>query len=405
MTWKETSVLKLRTQFIKLYQTKIMSISDLCREFGISRPTAYKFIRRFEQLGEDGLIDLPRRPNSHPNATPKDIVEFIVDLRTAHPHWSAPKMKLILERDYPMVDWPAHSTIGSIIKNHGLVPKRRRKTAACATPSHKLTYPDAPCSVWTADFKGQFRLASGEACYPLTIVDSYSRMILKCHGLLSPSFASVLPQWVAVFREHGLPAVIRTDNGSPFASIGLGGLSRLSAWWIRLGIMPERIQPGSPQQNARHEQMHSVLKVQTAAPPKEDLGEQQKAFDEFVEEYNNIRPHAGIGNATPASLFIPSDRRYPLILPEIEYPSYMQIRHVRTDGSIKWKGRMPFVSEVLTGECVGLDQIDDRLHALYYGPMPLAILDDHTGCWLPHKESALIIARLREESSHNITNV
>jgi hypothetical protein len=230
-------------------------------------------------------------------------------------------------------------------------------------------------------------------------------MILKCHGLPKTSFDTVLPIWVAAFREQGLPYVIRTDNGAPFASTGLGGLSKLSIWWLKLGIIPERTAPASPQENGRHEQMHRVLKKETTKPSKADFKQQQITFDKFAEEYNNIRPHEGIGMATPASLYTPSSRRYPLRAPEIEYPSRMQVRHVRTNGYIQWKGSMLFVSETLIGERVALDQINDGIYALFFGPMPLAILDQHIGGWLSPKKAAPIIKELKEESLHQNVKV
>ena len=230
-------------------------------------------------------------------------------------------------------------------------------------------------------------------------------MILKCQGLPGTSFNAAMPVWVSAFREYGLPDIIRTDNGSPFAGIGMGGISRLSVWWLRLGIMPERIDPGSPQQNGRHEQMHRVLKKETAKPPRKDFKSQQKAFDVFVDEYNYVRPREAIGMETPASLFLPSARRYPLVLTEVEYPIDMLKRHVRTTGCIRWRNQLLFVSEVLTGECVGLDPIDDGVYALYFGSMPLAILDDRTRSWLPRKKASPIINRLREESSDNTRKV
>lgn len=405
MTWKETNVFDLRLEFIKLYLTDTMSVAELCREFGISRPTGYKYIDKYKECGEQGLHDISRAPHTHPNATPDDVADSIINLRTKHPNWGARKLRAILKRMNPSIEPPAESTIGLILKNNGLAAKRRRQQRACATPTPHLTDPYSSCSVWTADYKGQFRLGTGQLCYPLTIVDSYSRMILKCHGLQSVSAELALPVWVAAFREYGLPDIIRTDNGSPFASTSLGGISKLSVWWIKLGIIPERTHPGSPQENGRHEQMHSILKKEAAAPPSKDFKSQQKALDAFVEEYNNIRPHEGIGLSTPSELFIPSARRYPLVLPEVQYPAHMLQRHVRTNGYIRWKGRMLFVSESLTGEHVGLDPIDDGIYALYYGPVPLTILDDRIGRWLPNKKASPILAKIKEESRNNTRKV
>lgn len=398
MPWKETKVFGERKRFVELYLSGLIPLSALCREFGISRPTAYKYIDKYNQLGEQGFLDLSRAPHRHPNSTPEEIVQAIVDFRTRYPLRGAPKIKAILHRLYPDIPWPAESTIGKILKDNGLIPKRRSRRNHCAKPSGILTEASAPCTVWSADYKGEFRLGCGKLCYPLTITDSFSRMILCCRGLASTSLELAMPVWVATFREYGLPDVIRTDNGVPFASTGIGGISRLSAWWIRLGIIPERINPGSPQQNGRHENMHRALNAEAANPPKWDAKAQQVAFDDFAYDYDYNRPHESLGMATPASVFLPSERQYPLILPKIEYPSYMQVRKVRTNGCIKWQGRMLFISEVLTGEPVALDEMDDDRYALYFGPVPLAILDNRTGSFLPHKVAAPIIQKLREES-------
>lgn len=405
MPWKETKVFNERKRFIDLCLSDMIPISTLCREFGISRTTAYKYIQRYSALGENGLIDISRAPHSHPNSTSEEIIQAILLLRQKYPHRGAPKLKAILERMHPDTTWPAESTIGKILKDNGFVPKRRSKKNMHAKSSGSLTQASGPCTVWSADYKGDFRLGCGKLCYPLTITDSFSRMILSCRGLASTSFDLALPIWITAFREFGLPDVIRTDNGSPFASIGIGGISRLSAWWIKLGITPERIKPGSPQQNGRHENMHRTLKAEAANPPKHDFKAQQKVLDWFADDYNNIRPHESLGMATPASVFVPSAREYPLVMPTMEYPSHVTVRRVRPDGRIKWQGRMIFVSEVLIGEPIALDQIEEERYALYFGPMPLAILDNRTKTFLPHKEALPIILKLREESQPNTRKV
>jgi len=403
MPWKESGVLDSRLQFIALYQQDIMSLSELCREFGISRTTGYKFIDRYESHGPRGLDDMPRVAYSHPNATAASVQQRIVDLRSDHPNWGPRKLRAILERLSPDQHWPAASTIGDILRTHGLVASRRRRKPA-GSPSYELTQPDAPNDVWTADFKGQFRLGNYELCYPLTICDRHSRMLLKCHGLPNVSTECSKSVWIATFREHGLPTVIRTDNGVPFSSIGIGGLSRLSAWWIRLGIIPERIAPGKPQQNGSHENMHRFLKQEVAKKPQANPKLQQFANDRFVNDYNYLRPHEAIGMLVPADLYVDSPRPYPLILPHVHYPSDYTVRQVRSNGVIKWRSSIVFISEILVGQPVGLEQFDEQHWALYYGPIPIAILDDHQKHLIPPKIAAPMLKELMKEAKDNNAN-
>jgi transposase InsO family protein len=401
MPWKETKVLDSRMQFIALYLQQTMSFSELCRNFGISRTTGYKFIERYHNNGPAGLEDMPRIAYSHPNATACFVQEQIVALRSEHPNWGPRKLRAILIRQNPEQHWPAASTIGELLKSRGLVTSRRRKKSY-ATPSCSLTNPDAPNDVWTADFKGQFRLTNNLMCYPLTICDRYSRMLLKCQALPNTSIESAKPVWVATFREHGLPRIIRSDNGTPFASTGIGGLSRLSAWWIRLGIFPERTAPAHPQQNGSHENMHRALKADVAKAPQANLKLQQVSHDKFVNDYNYLRPHEALKMQVPADIYVSSPRPYPLILPELPYPDNYAIRQVRTNGDIKWRGKHIFLSEILTGEPVGICQIDDRYFAIYYGPVPLAILDEHNKSLLASKDAAPHLKQLMKEAREDI---
>jgi len=399
MPWRITNVLDERVRFIALYLQHKLSMSDLCKGFKISRKTGYKFVRRYLAFGPQGLCDLPSVPHHQPHAVSEALSELIVALRACWPTLGPKKLRATLGEDFPGIDWPAASTIGEILKRAGLVTPRKRPRHAQPSSPSTLTPPDAPHSVLAADFKGQFPLRNGQPCFPLTVSDLYSRMILRCQALTRPSFEAVYPLFVAVFREHGLPNVIRTDNGPPFASCALGRLSHLSLWWIKLGIRPERISPGCPQQNGSHERMHRTLKQEAASPPAANLAAQQRAFDRFVERYNYLRPHEALGQKTPASLYTPSPRPYPLRLPPIEYPAAMKVRRVRHDGCIRWHGCMLFVSETLAGEPVGLDPLDDRLWALYFGPLALAVLDDHTHSWLPARRAAYIIQNLRQEDT------
>lgn len=401
MPWKENSVSDQRVQFIAEYLRDTMSITDLCKHFGISRPTAYKFIHRYKEYGPEGLVDLPKEPHTHPNATDESTQQQIIDFRKDHPNWGARKMLVSLRRDVPDVEWPAASTIGELLRKKGMLKSRLKRRFATPSFPDDLTKPDTPNSVWTADYKGQFRLGNNQLCYPLTICDGRAKMILRCQALQNTSIELCKPAWVATFREYGLPLVIRTDNGSPFAGAGLTGLSRLSAWWIRLGIVPERIQPGKPQQNGSHERMHRTLKEEVASPPEANLNSQQKAFDHFVSEYNYIRPHESLGQQTPASVYTSSSREYPLILPNISYPDGFVVRNVRTNGEIRWQNDLIFVSESLAGEPVGLDRLDDKHWVLYYSRIPLAILDNHHKQWIPPKKAIPTLRQLRKElNSH-----
>jgi putative transposase len=396
MPWKETTVLDDRVKFIAMYLNQDVSIAELCREFGISRKTGYKLVDRYRHYGSDGLRDLSRAPHNHPNAVPEDLRQLIIDCKGNHLTWGPRKLLVDLKRDNPQIAWPVASTIGEILKDQGLVIPRRRHSQQ-ATPSASLTQPGAPNDVWCADFKGHFPLGNRQQCHPLTISDDHARALLRVQALAKEDTNTVWPVWVGAFREYGLPLVIRTDNGPPFATNGLGGLSALSVWWIKLGVRPERIQPGHPEQNGRHERMHRTLSQEATKPPQYDLRAQQRVFDRFRDEYNNIRPHETLGMATPASVYTPAPRRYPLRLPTIEYPSGVTVRHVRTDGRIHWRGNFIFVSQILIGEHVGLDQLDDRHFALYFGPLPLAVLDDHTCSWLSAKAAAPTLKNLLQE--------
>jgi transposase InsO family protein len=388
----------MRLQFIALYQQDIMSFTDLCKHFGVSRTTGYKFVDRYKELGPAGLADQSKAPYSHPNSTPESIQDQIIDFRKDHPNWGPKKLLTVLLRDYPDINWPAASTIGELLKNKNLVKSRRKHGHLGSITLNDLTIPNDSNEVWTADFKGQFKLQNNSLCYPLTICDNFTKMILACSGLSNTATDPAKAIWVAAFRQYGLPRVIRTDNGVPFASNSIGSISKLSAWWIRLGIIPERISPGNPQQNGSHERMHKTLKQEVASKPKANLKSQQKAFNDFVYEYNYIRPHEALGQQVPASIYKISKVEYPLILPKLEYPSDFTVRHVRTNGEIRWRGELLFVSEVLKGEYVGLEQLDDRQWALYYGQVPLAILDSYKKSWLSSKLAAPIIKQLKKES-------
>ncbi|HUS17211.1 MAG TPA: integrase core domain-containing protein [Chloroflexia bacterium] len=383
MPWKEICAMDQRVQFVADCLAGELTMAAVCRAYGISRPTGYKWLDRYRAQGAAGLEERSRAPLSHPHAVAAEVEAAILAARAAHPTWGPRKLLAWLqarrERGLePPLALPAASTAGEILRRAGLaVPRRRRaRTPPWTQP---LAHAGAPNAVWCADFKGQFRTADGARCYPLTISDASSRYLLRCVGLAAIDGARVRPLFEAAFREFGLPRALRTDNGPPFASVGLGGLTPLSAWWIKLGIVPERIEPGRPEQNGRHERLHRTLKRETAAPPAATPRAQQAAFDRFRREYNAERPHEALGQRPPASAYSPSPRPFPERLREPEYPDADAVRRVRSSGEIRWGGRLVYLSESLIGEPVGLTALDDRHWLLAFGPLVLGVLDTAGG--------------------------
>jgi len=351
------------------------TMTELCQRYGIARETGYVWLRRYRQSGIAGLKERERAAERHPNQTPAEIEQMVLELRQAHMRWGPRKLKRILERDEPGRTWPAASTMGELLKREGLVVprKKRRKTAPYTDP---LAHADGPNRVWCADFKGWFRTANGERIDPLTISDAYSRYLLRCQAVEKTDSARVQAIFEAAFREYGLPQAIRTDNGAPFASTAIAGLSRLAVWWIKLGIVPERIEAGHPEQNGRHERMHRTLKQEVAMPPAPDRRAQQRALESFRKEYNEVRPHEALQMQTPAGVYAPSSRAYPRQVQEPEYPSTMLVRSVHAHGHFRWKNRQDvFLSEVLWGERVGLLPSDERWYTIYFAHVPLARFD------------------------------
>jgi len=363
-----------RMEFMLLHESKSWSMSDLCEMFGVSRKTGYKWLRRYEQAGLDGLRELSRAPWRHPNAVAEEIERAIVALKQERPKRGPKKLLELLRRQRPEQCWPVQSTIAAILKRHGLVrPRRRsRKSPPYEQPFAGLDHANA---VWSADLKGWFLTGDGRRCDPLTITDNYSRYLIRCQAVRATSFEGIQPVLVGAFHEYGLPEAIRTDNGPPFASTTVGGLSRLSVWWLRLGILPERIKAGEPQQNGRHERMHRTLKDEAISPPKANWRQQQAAFDSFQQEFSHQRPHEALNQRFPDELYVPSPRPYPPTLPDMTYPDNMQVRWVKAQGDISWKGHHVYLTETLAGELVGLSQINENLWDIYFGPIRLAQLD------------------------------
>jgi transposase InsO family protein len=354
-------------------------MSDLCREFGISRKTGYKLAQRFEHYSAVGLLDQRRVPDRIPHRTSVEVAELLVELRLRHPTWGPKKLRTMLMTEHPGVAAPASSTIGELLKKRGLISPQRRRSRPLVSYS-PLCHAEAPNDVWCVDFKGQFRLGNGRYCYPLTITDAYSRMLLTCEALESTRGDGTQRTFEDSFRRWGLPRAIRSDNGTPFASQGIAGLSRLSVWWMRLGIQLERIEPACPQQNGRHERMHRTLKAETTRPAGANMLQQQERFERFQDLYNKVRPHEALGQRPPADFYQPAEKRFPDRLPEPQYPLHdlvLKVRpagHIYLPGSGRSRGHV-FLSESLAGQDVGLRELDDDLWLVSFLHLDLGVLD------------------------------
>ena len=377
MPWKELCAMDQRVRFIGEWLTGGYTKGELCREYGVSRPTGDKWIERYQQYGVEGLGERSRRPHGHPNRTGDEVVERIVAMKLRHPSFGPKKVMDRLRATEPQGRWPADSTAGEILRRKGLVRSRRMRRRVAPHPQ-ALVEGTGPGQSWSADFKGDFRLGNGGRCYPLTLTDNYSRYVLQCRGLSSIHTAAVRPWLERVFREQGLPESLRTDNGAPFASLAVGGLSHLSKWWVRLGIRPERIRPAKPSENGRHERMHRSLKAAAIQPPAHTLAEQQRRFDAFVQEFNWERSHEALKRLTPGQVHCPSTRPYPDRLPEVEYPAGVTVRRVRHNGQFKWRGQLLYLSEVLAQEPIGLVPCDNDCWEIRFRFHLLGILNERT---------------------------
>ena len=365
MPWKERTLVAERVAFMRAWMAGVFTMSELCEHFGVSRKTGYKWVHRYQAEGLEGLADRSRAPRSCPHRTAAEIQAAIIEMKRRRMRWGPKKIVDVLRRTQPDKAWPAVSTAGAILDRAGLV-KRRKRRRRWRHPGCARALADRPNELWTIDFKGEFRLGDRSVCYPLTIQDRWSRYVLACRGLSSPRSDDVRTAMEGLFREVGLPERIRSDNGVPFASHGIAGLSRLNVWWMRLGIQHERIDKGRPDQNGAHERMHQELKAETTRPPGSDLVEQQVRFDEFVWTYSHQRPHEGIGQRCPADLWHPSSRSYPDRLTDPEYPGHFEVRRVRNGGEIKFKNRFQFVSQALAGQMIGLEPVDDGIWSIIF---------------------------------------
>jgi len=366
-----------RTQFIADYLRETLTITELCDLYGVSRKTGYKWIERYLRQGPAGLEERSRRPLASPNATAPEIVQAFLEVRRRHPSWGAKKLLSIVGKRHPRFELPGRSTVCDILSRHGMVPKKknRRRIGHPGKPASEIL---APNDCWSADFKGQFKMGNGQYCYPLTVTDNVSRYLLGCQALDTTAVVEAKPVFTRLFKEFGLPKRIRTDNGVPFATNTLARLSSLSAWWVRLGVMPELIEPGKPQQNGRHERMHRTLKAEATRPAAGSLSAQQKKFNRFREEFNHERPHEALDQQTPASVHRTSSREMPKKLPALQYPDRFETRYVSANGGIRWRNGWLNVSIVCAGEYVGLEEIDDGVWNVYFGPLKLGrLLERH----------------------------
>lgn len=363
-------------------------VAELAREFGISTKTAYKFISRWKSEGIDGLKDRSHATRTNPQRTPAEVIEWLVAARKEHPTWGALKLRTIVQAVHPEVQLPSCFTIHGWLKRYGLVATRRQRKIAKPTPT-PLSKPAAPNDVWATDFKGQFRLGNRLLCYPLTATDLASRFILGCDALEGTDGDPVWHAFDRMFREYGLPGAIRTDNGPPFASRGLAGLSRLSVRWVRLGIRHERIEPGCPQQNGQHERMHRTLKQETTRPAKRNLLQQQERFDDFVDEFNHRRPHQALDQKTPATLYQPSARSYDG-LPDLEYPLADEVRTVKGTGAIHMPdGQHCHITQSLVGQELGLREVDDGCWLVSFASLDLGTYRERDKTFVPMEAKSI----------------
>jgi putative transposase len=376
MPWQETNPVLERRHFAHDLASGHWTMTELCDRYGISRNTGYKWLHRFEQEGVPGLLDRSRAPRSSPTETPAEVVAMILE-EHARFGWGARKiLKRLQTRDSKRA-WPARSTIFDILERHDRVRKRRTRQR-WKHPGAAALRTTAPNQVWTIDFKGQFRTRNGIYCYPLTVIDHFSRYLLCCCGLLDVRGAGVKPQLRRLFRAHGLPDAIRSDNGSPFASTGIHGLNGLNVWWLQLGITHQRITPGSPQENGAHERLHKTLKARATKPPASNLNLQQRVFNEFQHTYNTLRPHEALDDNTPASRWTPSPRAFPERISPPDYPGHVEVRRVSNAGTFRLHSGQYFLSQALNGEHVAFEEVQDGIWNIVYYTTLLGRFDERT---------------------------
>lgn len=376
MPWKESVTMDERLRFVHDALSDRFTMSELCARYGISRRIGYKWLARYEVDGRRGLADRSRAPRCCPHKLGDAMVELLIRAREAHPYWGARKLLVVLARQHPRIsEWPAPSTVADLLARRGLVQKRRRRRAS-THPGVVRPTTAAPNDLWTADFKGQFRTGDGAYCFPLTIADQHTRFLLGCRGVLSTQTVTAKPIFERTFREYGLPLAIRTDNGVPFATQAIHGLSYLNVWWMRLGIVHQRSRPGCPQDNGAHERMHRTLKRQAIKPVRGSCTAQQRNFDAFRREYNTERPHERLNQQTPASQYVNSTREYPERLPSLEYPAHFLVKKITTGGTFRFQHKLLYLANAMVDQRIGLEETDDGIWAIHFNTVLLATFDE-----------------------------
>lgn len=382
MPWHEGLPMDQRLEMMREYELGLDSMVELAARYGVTAKTGFKWLRRYRGAGALGLLEHSRRPHGNALAFPIATRAVLLEARRAHPTWGADKLLAWVAARQPGVRLPKRATVCDLLRREQLVAPRRRRSRPAAS-GRALTAPLVPNALWTIDFKGQFRVGDGTVCYPLTLRDAASRFVLRCDSCRAPETEVTHARCELAFRKYGLPDAIGSDNGSPFGSTAPRRLSRLAVWWTRLGIAIVRIRPGHPEDNGSHEQFHRVLKAETARPPAPTLEAQQRRFRAFCREYNDERPHAAHGQRPPTALYVPSERVFPSRLPALEYPGHYEIRRVMSNGCVKWRGQVVYLTEVLADEQIGWDETDDDLWTIYFGPLLLGTFDGWTHCFVP----------------------
>jgi putative transposase len=366
-----------REQFVHDARLELYAMTELCARYGITTKTGYKWLARFEEQGRAGLADRSHAPHHCPHRIAPAVAQVIVAARRAHPSWGPRKLLDWLGPRHPELELPAISTAGDLLARRGLVKKRRRRRQHTG-PGVVPAVTHEPNDLWTADFKGHFKTRDGIYCYPLTVADQHTRYLLACQGLASIHGWRVRPVFERLFHESGLPRAIRTDNGVPFATRGLHGLSQLNVWWMRLGITHQRIRPARPQENECHERMHKTLKYEATRPPERTRVAQQRRFQAFRTEYNTERPHEALGGKPPGSCYTSSPRAYPARLSALEYPGHFLVKPVTAAGNLRFKHKLLFIAHALAHHRIGFDEVADGVWSIYFGPVLLGRLDERT---------------------------
>ncbi len=378
MTWKVTNEMEQKIEFINEWRSGVFSITELCEEFSITRPTAYKYIKRFEQEGLDGLKERSRTPHNHPNKVSFKIEERIVFHRKKHPRWGGEKIWKLLYDEFDEKDIPSITTVNRVLKRKGLISKKKRRRRV--RPVYPIFDPKKCNEVWSADFKGKFRMGNKVYCHPLTVADSYSRFVFTAKGMYGERLKPTRLEFKRIFQEFGMPLQIHTDNGQPFGSVqSLKRLTQLAVWFIELGIEPVYSDPAHPEQNGRHERMHRDLKGEATRPPGYNLQTQQRKLNEFVNEYNYERPHAALELETPGSIHIYSPREYKEKIDEWVYPSHCQVRRVCKNGALRWRSvKWVMVSTTLNDKFVGLEELGEGIWRIFFRQKLLGYFDEKT---------------------------